>query len=286
MRFSDASRAASAGQLLFVGFAVNLGMTVAMYAFNWLVPLSFDSPVRIVEELGWLAVGLLITVALFQLANVWEEGRSLVMSAAGLWALSVVFDVLSMASMHFLSSGSMPASLSQLINDVDMLISMVGRALLFLALVQLTKERAPWVLPVLGTSLILSLARSGLMFAIGHDLGGRELLHNGVYRLLMPMFSFFNGFAVLAAAWVARDVLRQVVVPQTMPGQIPVPPAVQPVSPASDFIAGGLLLAVGVGVTAVSLAASSNGGRYIVATGAIGVGIGRLIRGFIRLAKQ
>ncbi len=58
-----------------------------------------------------------------------------------------------------------------------------------------------------------------------------------------------------------------------------------PVSPLADFLVGGLLLAVGLGVTVVSMEAASNGGRYVVATGAIGVGVGRLIRGLIRLGR-
>jgi hypothetical protein len=42
---------------------------------------------------------------------------------------------------------------------------------------------------------------------------------------------------------------------------------------------------VGIGVTVVSMEAASNGGRYVVATGAIGVGLGRIIRGFIRAGR-
>lgn len=45
-------------------------------------------------------------------------------------------------------------------------------------------------------------------------------------------------------------------------------------------------MAVGLGVTVVSMEAASNGGRYVVATGAIGVGVGRLIRSLdARLAQ-
>lgn len=57
-------------------------------------------------------------------------------------------------------------------------------------------------------------------------------------------------------------------------------------SPISDFLVGGILLAVGIGVTVASLAAASDGGRYVVATGAIGVGLVRIICGFVRLGRS
>jgi hypothetical protein len=62
-----------------------------------------------------------------------------------------------------------------------------------------------------------------------------------------------------------------------------------PVSPAADFGIGAALLLGGlvVSVASYSFASSgSGGGRYVVATGLIGVGLGRLIRGIIRASKQ
>jgi hypothetical protein len=54
-----------------------------------------------------------------------------------------------------------------------------------------------------------------------------------------------------------------------------------------DFLVGGIFLLVGLGVTAMSFSASaSTGGRYIVATGAIAVGVVRLVRGLVRLGKH
>jgi hypothetical protein len=98
--------------------------------------------------------------------------------------------------------------------------------------------------------------------------------------------SLFNVVAMLVVMLAVKAAVSgaSVVPAGAAAGLVPSPEV--PESPAADFVVGGILLLVGVGVTVVSLAAASNGGRYLVATGAIGVGLGRLIRGFIRLAKR
>jgi hypothetical protein len=56
-------------------------------------------------------------------------------------------------------------------------------------------------------------------------------------------------------------------------------------SPGRDIAIGAIWLGAGLLVTLVSYsaAASENGGRYVVATGAIAYGLSRLVRGFVKL---
>ncbi len=91
----------------------------------------------------------------------------------------------------------------------------------------------------------------------------------------------------LALTWFARKTTLEGEVSPVSPREagLTSPVAEAPASPAADFAIGAVLLVIGLGVTAVSMSAASGGGRYVVATGAIGVGLGRVIRGFIKLGR-
>jgi hypothetical protein len=56
MRVTDSARAASAGQLFFIAFVANLGMTLLFYVVNWVVPRAFDGPWPLIQEVLWIGV--------------------------------------------------------------------------------------------------------------------------------------------------------------------------------------------------------------------------------------
>ena len=281
MNVTDSPRASSGASLVMGALAANVGLTVLAFAVNWLVPGSYDSPYHLVEEMLWLvAIGVLV-VGLFQLASAVDEPLPAQL-AAGAFLADAVVDLVQTLLMPKLGSGL----LEQLMFDGSMLLSLAARGLLVFFMVRFTLKSHAWVLPLLATVMLLSLMRSAFSVAMMHRLASRELYSSPGFRFGMPLVSMFNavslfvgGLAVKAAVSGAPQTPALVAAAGLQPG-----PAT-PISPAADFLVGGILLAVGIGVTVVSLAAASNGGRYVVATGAIAVGLGRLIRGFIRLGK-
>ena len=175
-----------------------------------------------------------------------------------------------------------------MLTDGSTLLSVFARAMLLLCIARLAMKDHAWVLPLLATVALLTLLRSAFSLASIHHLTPDGLHSSAIYRFMFPLVSFFNATAlVVAAAALKASVAGG---SQNTPALVaaaglqPAPAA--PVAPAADFLVGGILLAVGIGVTGVSLAAASNGGRYVVATGAIAVGAGRIIRGFVRLGRS
>jgi hypothetical protein len=290
MRVTDSTRAASAGQLFFIAFAANLGLTVLFYLVNWIVPGAYEGPWPLIQEVLWLGVGGMVVVSLFQLSQALDDRAFPVLVAVG-WIFSTLVDLVGTLAMHSMRGGDsfLPAAVSTLLFDVSSLITLLARAALFVFIARLTMDTRAWVMPVLGVSFLLMLARTALSFALSHDLGGRDLLMHPAYRFASLGMGLFNSIAILAAAWAVRETLQSAPgasgVPFTAQAGL-VPSAPEPISPAADFLIGGILLAVGIGVTVVTMSAASGGGRYVVATGAIGVGIGRIIRGVIRSAKS
>jgi hypothetical protein len=144
-----------------------------------------------------------------------------------------------------------------------------------------------WVLPLLALAWLFSAVRFITSIAVAHTEHGYELYSNPVWRYGTVAASFFGAIAVLVAAVAVHQVVSGVTAtPATAQAGLVPPPVVEAPNPTADFLVGGILLVVGIGVTVVSMQAASNGGRYVVATGAIGVGLGRIIRGFVRLAKR
>jgi hypothetical protein len=184
--------------------------------------------------------------------------------------------------------GSYGGLVSQLLFDGSQILSLFARALLMLCLVRLSMKEHAWVLPLLATAALLMLLRSSFTIATIHHLTPDGLSSSSIYRYVFPLVSFFNVTAMLVAGFALKASVAVTGTPSTpqlvaAAGLRPGPAT--PVPPFADFLVGGILLAVGLGVTAVSLAAASNGGRYVVATGAIAVGVGRIVRGFIRLGR-
>jgi hypothetical protein len=249
------------------------------FAVNTFVRPNYGGPWGVVEQLMWLITTVVMVVGLFLLSKGVDE-KNLALGAAAAWGVSALFAVFSLAVER---GGS---GFGHLFYDANMLVSLVARLLLLSVLVRITQATKAWVMPLLATVALLTVMRIGLSLAMSvlavDSL--RELYMSALFRMGMMGSSLFNSAAIFASAWVAREALRGA--PSAAEGHaLLVPSAAAPISPAADFVVGGILLLVGIGVTVVSLAAASNGGRYVVATGAIGVGLGRLIRGFIRLSK-
>ena len=260
--------------------AGSLGLIVLSYAVTLILSVGFDGPFRVIEELLWLVPASAMVWGLLQLSNSVEE-RALPLLTAVAW---IVMTMVDLSSLVF-SRLSLPPLVSTASYDLSMLISLGARGLFLWLLVEGTRTTRPWVLPLVATVALLSVGRTALSVALVHGFAATNLYANPAYRYGTMLVSLFNLGAMLVATLALRESFKQ--------GAVTGPVASGPrlgsspvVSPASDFLVGGILLAVGVVVTVISVASASNGGRYVVATGAVGVGIGRIIRGFIRLAKR
>ncbi len=279
MNVTDSQRASSASTLVLGGLAANLGLTLLSFVVGKLVPGSSEGAWPMIEELLWLGAMVTAATGLFQLSALVEDGLALRTAAAAL-LVQAVFELA-----FTLAKDKIGGPIAY---DVSMLISLATRGVLIFALVQATLKTHAWVLPVLGTVAALSLMRTGLSIAIQHQLIGYEVYRYPGVSIAMPLVSLFNAGGFVVAAFALKGAVSSS--PNNTPALMAAaglrPAEPEPVAPGADFLVGGILLAVGVGVTVISLTAASNGGRYVVATGAIGVGLGRIIRGFIRLAKS
>lgn len=271
-------RASSASTLVLGGLAANLGLTFLSLVISKLVPGSYEGPWPMIEGLLWLGAAGTLAVGLFQLSSVVTHGLMLQAAAVTLLVQAVIDLVATLASEKL----GGPA-----VYDATSVFSLVTRGLLIVALVQATLKTHAWVLPLLGTVGVLTLARTGLSIAVQHQFVSYEVYRNPLFAVAMPLVSLFNAGALLVAAIALKGaVAGSPNNPQALVAAAGLRPSEpEPVAPGADFLVGAILLAVGIGVTVFSLSTASNGGRYVVATGAIGVGLGMIIRGFIRLAR-
>ena len=238
--------------------------------------------VQAAEQLLWLGLSVVMAVGVIMIATAVDR-PGLAWALVALIAIGAVFDVgftllrlFAKDSFHLWSLFSWPS----------MLLGLAERIVFLLFLVKLCGPTKPWALMV----AIVAGAGSALrtMTSVLFTLGVIEF---GAVRSWYPSFTGLLGVvglgAVLALVIGARSTIAQSVSSPGMPvAPVPVEP---PASPAADFGIGAVLLALGIGVSVASYAAassSSGGGRYVVATGFIGVGLGRLIRGLMRLSKQ
>lgn len=283
MRVIDPQKASLAGTLLAAALGADVAILVLSLAVNRLLMPSFDGPWFVVEQLLWIASSVVAIVGLVTLANAVEE-RTLPLVTALASIAVVLVDVVSFATMKVNVTSP---TVSMLFNDLSLFVSLAGRGLLLVLLARLTMASRPWMVPLLATVGVLLLGRTGLSVARMHGLVSTEVFRSPFYGWGTMALSLFNMTAIFVAALLAKAALGEAQLAPARERALGLDTqAPAPVSPASDFVVGGVLLLVGVGVTVVSLSAASNGGRYLVATGAIGVGLGRLIRGFIRLGKS
>ncbi len=244
---SGHSEAIEAGQqLLWLGLAVVLAVAVILIAT------AVDRP-----ALAWALVALIVVDALFDLSF-------------------TLLRVFAKDSVHLWSLFSWPS----------MLLGLAERVVFLVFLVQLCGPTKPWALIVALVAGAGSALRTmtSVLFTL-------RVMEFGAVRNWYPYFTGVLGVVGLGALLTlvigARSTIAQSV---SSPGRPVAPePAEPPASPAGDFGIGAVLLALGVGVSVASFAAASSGsggGQYVVATGFIGVGLGRLIRGLMRLSKQ
>lgn len=291
IRISDPARAATASQLMIVAFIANIGLVLLSYLVNWFVPGAWEGPWPLIEELLWLAFSGVLVVGLMMLGSVLNEQKTLAFLAAAFWIISSLTDLGATLLMQLQRGDQpmtfLPAALQSVFFDFSVVLTLVARALLFGFFVRLTLESRAWVLPMLAIAWLVGAARLVTTIAISHMDHGYELYRNPAWRIGSVVATFVSAISAVVAAIAVHNVVKGVsATPATAQAGLVPPPVAEPVSAGADFAIGGVILAVGIGVTVVSMEAASNGGRYVVATGAIAVGIARIIRGFIRLAKR
>jgi hypothetical protein len=228
-------------------------------------------------ELGWVVMSAVLIVAALLLAGAVDR-------PGALWALAAAVGLstalsLGMAVMRAVEWGSSP--LLSLLGVPSLLLNLVERGLFLWCAVSLagSAQRA-WTVPVAFVDAAMALFRFGLSAVLTL---GPLLNLSGWY----PTVSAGIGLVGLAAHVVLSIGVLVGVKATTPAGSTPVPGVA--VSPVSDFVVGGVLLLIGLVVSVGSYAmasSSTSGGRYVVATGAIAVGVGRLIRGAIRATRS
>ncbi|MGV3625001.1 MAG: hypothetical protein ACO1OB_29545 [Archangium sp.] len=290
MRIVDAARARSAFNLLFIAAAVNAGGYLANVALSRMVPMLFGTATEYAFHVFWLGVSVLWAVALTQVALSVAEPM-VPWLAVGLVGVNAALDLL----LTLLSATESLSSLGgwNLVNALSILLSLAERAVVLWIFVSVAMARFAWTVPVAGTVLLASVARHALTFAMTLRLIDVSSLYaSGWYAIVTLCIGLLNTSLTLLLAWTARNAVNDTtggvtpVMPPTEHGLHAPPMEETPASPAADFAIGGVILAIGIAVTLISASTASNGGRYIVAIGAIAVGIGRIIRGFIRLARR
>jgi hypothetical protein len=282
MNVTDSTRASSATLLLVGSLAANVGLTVLSYTVNWLVPGSWEGGFPLIQELLWMVAVAVLVVGLFQLSAAVDEPMMLQVTGIAF----IVNALVDLGVTLLPRSGLNFGDLTQLVYDASSLLSLGARGLLLFCLARLTMKTHAWVVPLLGTVALLTLVRSAFSLAAVHRAVPTDLFLTPLYRYVMPLVSLFNAVSILVAALALKGAVSGAPNTPALVAAAGLQPAsAEAPSPVSDFLVGGILLAVGIGVTVVSLAAASDGGRYVVATGAIGVGLVRVIRGFVRLGR-
>lgn len=290
MRIVDSSKASSGLTLVLGGFGANF----VLYLMN--VVLSrvgvWGSPAEVFFQLCWLGTAAVLAAGLVQVAMA-VDAPGLVWATVALIAINAVLD-LGFRVLALQEGGlSMLGGLSLALTNGSMLLSLIERGCIIWVLASLAMPRHAWAIVVGGLVMLLSLVRMSMQFAMSSGLvSAEELYSSGVYPVVMPLIGFINSLSMVLIAFAALKSARESVggviplIPPTEHGLHGPPVVDAPASPMADFAIGGVVLLIGIGVTVVSAQAASNGGRYVVATGAIAVGVVRIIRGFVRLARR
>jgi hypothetical protein len=241
-------------------------------------------------ELAWLLLTGVLVAGVFLLAGAVDR-------PARLWALAgVAITTTALSAMQtVLGLAGVELATNQMVLTVFGLVEaplgVVERALLSWVLLDLAgATRRAWTVPVAVTGVLLALVRLviSLTFILGPALGVDVLavVRSEAYPLVQAGLTIIGLALHLALTLGARAGVADTA------SEAPRAPASvsPPASDAStDFVIGGLLLVVGLAVTIGSFmvaSSASGGGRYVVATGAIAVGVGRLIRGAVRASRS
>lgn len=274
--------AALRGANLLLGYAIGS-------AFAWVVSVvlsrvfsssNFEAS-QAAQQLLWLGLSVVMAVGVILIATAVDR-PALAWSLVALVAIGAMFD-LGFTLLRLFAKDSF--HLWSLFSWPSMLLGLAERVVFLIFLVTLCGPAKPWALIVALVAGAGSALRTltSVLFTL-------RVIEFGQVMSWYPYFTGVLGLvglgSVLALVIGARSAIAQSV---SSPGSPASAAAVEaPASPVADFGIGAALLALGVGVSVASYAAASSGsgGRYVVATGFIGVGLGRLIRGLIRLSKQ
>ncbi len=284
MRIVDSSRASSGLLLVLCGLGANLVIYLLTSVLNRVVP-GFWNSTALVFALCWFGTAALIAVGFGRAATAVDPPGLL-------WATVALIAVSSVVELSFELLFRFGDGRSTVGRYGMVLLSLVERGCIVWVLASLARPRHAWAIAVGGVVLVLTFARTALQVVVSSGLVAPDLRSGGLYGLVMPAIGFINSAALAAIAFAAFDVARETVtgatplVPPNERGLHGPPVEATPASPAADFAIGTVALVIGLGVTAISVQAASNGGRYVVATGAIAVGVVRIIRGLVRLARR
>lgn len=233
-------------------------------------------------ELLWLAAAVVLAVGVIFIGTAIDR--------PGLaWALVGLIAMSSLLSLGFTLARTFAPDSYRLWSVFSVPSSLLGLAerIVFVVLfVQLCGPKHPWALMVglvAGGIGVLRTLFSLLLPLMMSQVGGESMMR--WYPWVLGVMGLLSTAAMLVLVLAARGQIANSSSEAAAPRA---DPAVAPVSPAADFGIGAVMLVVGIGVSVASYAVASlgsGGGRYLIATGFIGVGIGRLIRGLIRLSK-
>jgi hypothetical protein len=284
MNVIDSPRARLGANALIGVIAVQGVLTVANGFLSGLTLelLGFEAW-RLANTVAWTATDLALMTSLFVLAGgLAREDAGIVKATALAFLVSIGFDLV----MLVLERGAAGAPAMLLVTDANILAVLIIRALMLVMFARLAGPSRPWVLPVVGLLGVLTIARTGYLFASVHQLLPVDVAVRSSTRLVFSGLTFVTTVGVLACGFGLRGALTvQPSVQAVVAASGLRPPDAAPVNAGTDFLVGAVLLALGLGVTFISYSAASGGSRYLVATGAIGSGIGMLLRGVWRLRR-
>lgn len=271
------------GANLAAGYAI---ASVVLLVLNTLVYRVFSlgrvEAVQAGFELLWLTAAVVLAVGVIFIGTAIDR--------PGLaWALVGLIAMSSLLSLGFTLARTFAPDSYRLWSVFSVPSSLFGLAerIVFVVLfVQLCGPKHPWALMVglvAGGIGVLRTLFSLVLPMMMSQIGGESMMR--WYPWVLGVMGLFSTAAMLVLVLAAR---AQIANSSSQPAAPRGEPTQAPVSPAADFGIGAVMLVVGIGVSVASYAVASSGsggGRYLIATGFIGVGIGRLIRGLIRLSK-
>jgi len=275
--------AAQRGANLLLGYAIGAAV---LWLVNVLVsrvlPVSAFESLDAAMQLGWLGLAVVFAVGVVFIGTA-SDRPGLAWALVGLITVGALFDLAFTLLRLFLKDD---LTFWSLLSYPSMVVGLAERVVFLVFAVRLCGPSRPW-------ALLVALVAGGvgvLRLAAGVALSLRLFDYGAVgdwYPLFLGVMGLVSMGGTLALIIGARSAIVQ-----TATGLAPAVGVArvshEPVSPAADLGIGAVLLVVGLAISVGSyaLASSSGGGRYLVATGFIGVGVGRLIRGMMRAAKQ
>lgn len=273
---TDRDRASKALNLLMAGHGVALAMATGSLLLalapsnDW--TMSFDS----MRTLAWIGIDVVVTLGFVLLATTLVD-RQLVVPLAVVSVFDLLLDVASMAVQYVAVT---PAPSAGLLTFT----AIAARVLTVWLLVRLLRGVKPW----LSTALVIAGAVA-IGRALASQLFPQEVWLQVRFSPGFAWFSLISGVVqstlLLLAFFTVRASLDHAPDVSSPSAGVAPPPAGSPTT-TNDVTSGALLLAAGVLITLWSYSSAAGGGRYLIATGAIGVGLGRIIRGLVRGSQK